>query len=122
MLSNQDEIMEEIKNETRMIDKVAAGGGNTNLIRVLKHAWLNDERYYIDMEMCILNLEDYILGDFKSVFGISKYLDPHSTKCDLGCLSLWAILQSIANGLAFIHSHGELHRDLKPRNGNSHCI
>jgi serine/threonine protein kinase len=36
---------------------------------------------------------------------------------DSGTGQLWDIMRQIANGVAFIHSHMEVHRDLKPRNG-----
>lgn len=31
-------------------------------------------------------------------------------------LQIWNIMKHILNGVAFIHSHGEVHRDLKPQN------
>jgi len=108
----------EIENEARVIEKLGAKGGHRNIIAVLSHGWLSDDRYYFDMEMCILNLEDYISGNIKSVLGISKYIDPLFKDKSLQCLSLWGITKQITSGLDFIHSHGELHRDLKPRNGN----
>jgi len=70
------------------------------------------------MEICNLNLDDYILGGLKHVYGIEKFYDSESIKEPLGCLSFLGIIQQITSGLAFIHSKGELHRDLKPRNGS----
>lgn len=94
-----------------------ASGGHPNIVTVLQHGWLPDDRYYYDMELCFLSLEDYIRGNVNVVFGLSKYFEPISAKDILGCLSLWGIMKHIVNGLHFIHLHGELHRDFKPRNG-----
>ena len=100
-----------------MIEKLKANGGHKNITTVLEHGWLDEERYFIDMEACILNLEDYISSEVRSVVGPSKYFDPQCTDVSLGCLSFRGIMEDITNGLNFIHSHKELHRDLKPRNG-----
>jgi len=69
------------------------------------------------MELCNLNLDDYIYGGLKHFYGTKKFYDSESIDNPLGCLSFLGIVEHIASGLAFIHSKGELHRDLKPRNG-----
>jgi len=110
-------VEEAIKNEVRVIEKVREKRGHPNIITVLKHGWLREEQYHFDMELCILNLEDYILGNFKSVLGIGRYYNPGLSRDTLSCLSLWGILSHIARGLEFLHASKEMHRDLKPRNG-----
>ena len=109
----------EIKNEVRVIDKLSANGGHDNIVTVLNHGWLNDNRYFFDMELCIFNLEDYILSCPKEILGSPIYFDPSSMDDDLGCLSLWGIIKQISSGINYIHSHHEIHRDLKPRNSNT---
>jgi serine/threonine protein kinase len=100
-----------------VIEKLGANGGHPNIVSAFGHGKLEDDRYYFDMEICILNLDDYISGDFKIRYGIAKYLDPKSPDIDeLGCLSFVGIITQFTNGLEFIHSKGQLHRDLKPRN------
>jgi serine/threonine protein kinase len=96
-----------IENEARVIEKLKANGGHKNITTVLEHGWLDEERYFIDMEACILNLEDYISSEVRSVVGPSKYFDPQCTDASLGCLSFRGIMEDITNGLNFIHSHKE---------------
>src|ERR1700694_5976076 len=102
-----------------MIDRLIADGGHENMINVFKHDWLLNERYYIDMELCLFNLQHFIDEDVKSALGLSKYFDPgQSSDQNLQSLSMWSILTSISKGLEYIHRSGELHRDLKPQNGS----
>ena len=94
--------------------------GNNNIVRVLDHGWIrrNPNWYYFDLELCALSLEDYVSGNFKSILGISQFLDlAFANSHALGCLSLWKILENITNGLHFIHTSRVVHRDLKSRNG-----
>lgn len=103
-----------------MFDKLNANGGHANIVAILRHGWLTNamDRYYFDMELCILNLANYITEDFKSRLGMSNFLHSRSLNEGHGSLSMWGIMNQISNGLEFIHSHGELHRDLKPSNGS----
>ena len=70
------------------------------------------------MQLCAMNLEDFMKADFRTIAS-PQYLNPDCTDGTLPqCLNLWTITRHIANGLEHIHNHHELHRDLKPRNGN----
>lgn len=72
------------------------------------------------MELCILNLEDYIQGDFRSILGTSRYYNPSFLADTLGFLTIWGIITQISQGLEFLHANREMHRDLKPRNGTEY--
>lgn len=63
-----------------------------------------------------MNLANFIDADLKTIVG-SQYLNPACLEDGLECLTLWRIMHDITNGLAYIHRHRELHRDIKPRNG-----
>lgn len=115
---------EDLLNEGRAIDKVFSQGSSENLVAVLRHGWLapNSPFYHIDMEMCNGNLEDYMQGRKPERFCITA--NPRllgATFNDIAILNVWDIMEQIASGLEFIHRCHEVHRDLKPQNGNSYA-
>jgi serine/threonine protein kinase len=70
--------------------------------------------YYVDMELCQLDLDQYIRNLWPpSVIGRSRYFMHAETDMKL----IWMTMSDIASGLSFIHSLDEVHRDLKPQNG-----
>jgi serine/threonine protein kinase len=79
--------------------------------------------YYIDMELCDLNLEDYITGQRSSTVSIEWQMSPESAKINIPGPSnvkftmILSIMNDITDGLAFMHSRKVIHRDLKPPNG-----
>lgn len=99
----------------RAIEKLS--GGHSNIVAVLQHGQLNGKRYYFDMELCFINLDDYFAEDMKYILGPQQYFDVKPAEGKLGCLSMWGVFKHLVSGLRFIHSLGELHRDIKPRNG-----
>lgn len=103
-------------NEVRVNLKFATTGGHENIIHVINHGWVEENRtYFFDMERCALTLESFIYHDFRSVLGLLHYFGN-----DLGSLNIlgfWVIVEQITKGLNFIHELGEVHRDLKPSNG-----
>jgi serine/threonine protein kinase len=114
---DQNDIELGIANEERVIEKVSASGGHPNIIGILRHGWLNiDEKYFLDMELCAMNLGDFISGDFAMELG-EQYFDPMSNGNGPRCLTIWNIMRDIISGLEYLHGQREVHRDLKPQNG-----
>jgi serine/threonine protein kinase len=79
------------------------------------------EYYYIDMELCDINLDDYIHGDRNVIFLTTRGFASNvfvAKECSLleKMRNLWTIMIHISQGLEFIHQNGQVHRDLKPRN------
>jgi serine/threonine protein kinase len=95
-----------LRNEIRAITKLC-DGSNENIIKVIRTGDFEDLSYvYIDMELCDLNLEEYIRSKWglQPVEGIPDEL------------YIWDIMTQISRGLAFVHAKNEIHRDLKPSN------
>lgn len=114
---------EDVQNEARAITKLCIQG-HRNIVRVYRHKHLKGSGYYaIDMEFCDLTLADYISGDRESVAKTEQLVasDGFITRTEnvLRWHDLVRIMQDIANGLEFIHSNNEIHRDLKPNNSSS---
>jgi serine/threonine protein kinase len=80
--------------------------------------------YFFDMELCDLNLADYISPNVEwkglSVIGHkSSHFNLESPAIDRAT-GIWIIMKSIACGLSFLHINDMVHCDLKPRNGDEH--
>jgi serine/threonine protein kinase len=97
----------EVDNELRAAKKLCLGTECDNIVKVLNSGQLQGSLYtFIDMELCDFNLEDYIEGGGLLKLGIRG----RHQKC-------LAIIRDLADGLTYIHWKGEIHRDLKPKNG-----
>ena len=89
---NEKDIENEIANEVRVIEKLSKNGGHINIIPVLKHGWINEDQFYFfDMELCAMNLEDFIIADFTTRLSL-QYLKPVCYADVPECLCLFAIL------------------------------
>jgi serine/threonine protein kinase len=91
----------------RAMENLCRGNTHPNLVSIFQSGQLIGTPYYfIDMELCDYDLEDYLSrGGLKE----EKIL----------CRShkLLKVFVDILNGVDFIHGEGEVHRDLKPGNG-----
>lgn len=103
-------------------------GGHPNIVVILQDGWKTipfvGEYYFIDMELCDLNLHDYIQGHRSMTLEVYDTLDPRifvPPECDIleKMRNVWAIMIHISQGLEFLHQYGQVHRDLKPRNSKS---
>lgn len=103
---------DDIRNEIRALDKLCTHYVD-NIVRVLRHDFLPQSVfYYIDMELCEFNLEDFIREGWPD----GPVVGPRFASREI--FVVWNILRDIMKGLAFIHNLKEVHRDMKPRNGS----
>jgi serine/threonine protein kinase len=105
---------QDVENEVRALDKLCTSK-HPNIVQVLGHGKLKEDGafVYIDMELCDITLERYIgweqVGDLVNWETIIHK--------DEVRLHAYNIMRDILRGLLYIHSLGEVHRDLNPRNG-----
>lgn len=92
-----------------------------NIVAVFKFGELCDtSHYFIDMELCDLNLAEYIHrqtppNPLESIPSFIKDGPP-----PFRAQQIWNIMKQIANGVMYIHGLKQVHRDLKPANGSNH--
>ena len=111
----------DIQNEVRAVDKLREAGTHENIVIVLRHGPLHNSPYYFfDMELCDFNLDHYIPQLWEPTSLETMHLGAqHKPIVDwnLRMKHIWVIMSQIAEGVTFIHLHDEIHRDLKPKNG-----
>lgn len=103
----------------KALDKLNANGGHPNIITVLRHKWRGHpfSYYYIDMELCDVSLHEYIYFERPELPENPAFISNFAL-LPMKMLNIWTIMIQITQGLVFIHTHKQVHRDLKPRNGS----
>jgi len=101
-------------NEVRAI-KNLCDGSNENIITVFQYGRLRPAHniYFIDMEWCDTSLHDYVIGTVQ-VPGLFDW--SNATKINQIEYLVAGIMNNVLNGLVYIHSRNEVHRDLTPQN------
>lgn len=108
----------EIENEIEMIKQLATGT-HEHIIEVLSHGYLRTDHYFIHMEYCDIDLDQYIHDRIP----VDSLMDYRTAITD-GYLSFYicAILQQLISALVWIRKHRKVHRDLKPKNSKIYLL
>ena len=108
---------QDIDNEAKTMDKLCRSSHN-NIVEIYKHGFLEASAFYfIDVEFCDTNLEEYIQCQKRAVHGLMDW--DTAIKMGHGEFIICAIMQQIIGGLKYIHDQGLVHRDLNPQNGQA---
>jgi ankyrin repeat protein len=111
----------DVDNEVRAIMRLCRNG-HRNIVSVLKFGDLRDSAYYfIDMELCDLNLAVYIHRAEPPNPSESLPYFIKDASSELRAVQIWNIMRQLAGGIKYIHGSDLVHRDVKPANGIYHC-
>jgi serine/threonine protein kinase len=103
--------------------RLCGPGAHVNIVQVMDHGQLLTAPFhFIDMEVCDLNLHDYIHS--KTSPEPSESIPAFTRGAGTtSCLQIWVVMSHITAGVEYIHRKGHVHRDIKPANGVSlYCI
>jgi len=106
-----------LQKEVMAIKTLCGPGAHVNIVQVLAHGPLPSiPFYFIDMELCDLNLHDYIHQEpsAKPLESMPYILRGKNSALPL---QIWIIMKQIVAGAEYIHRKGHVHRDIKPANG-----
>jgi serine/threonine protein kinase len=105
----------DIENEVRAIRRLCKTD-HPNIVQVIDYGNLNDDGiiFFIDMVLCETSLEAFLRGGAEAGGRLWDTIrEDDKTSLEVS----YTILQHIVNGLHYIHTMGEVHRDLSPHNG-----
>jgi len=108
-----------VEKEVRAIERLCGREAHVNIVQVLNHGLFWDfPYYYIDMELCDMNLHDYIQSTTPAdpSKSLPRFIKGGETD---SLLQIWTIMSQIASGVEYIHREQQIHRDIKPANGGA---
>lgn len=107
---------EGIRAEAHTIEELGKTS-HDNIIHIFDHGRFSaaSPMYFIDMELCEIDLEAYISIKKRGIRGLVDWdVALGEGQCEFLII---AILQQLLAGLSFMHKHNMVHRDMAPQNG-----
>jgi serine/threonine protein kinase len=105
-----------------VVTKLCREGAHENVVAVLRQGQFPSAFHYIDMELCDLNLETYIKCEWTPLIHQRMPFFTFDLPHRMRLSQAWEIMECITNGVSYIHTNREIHRDLKPRNGTETSV
>jgi serine/threonine protein kinase len=104
-------LAQRVAHHEEVVERVGATR-HENVVSVLGRGWMSySQLYFYDMTFCPLDLHKYISM-------MSKGTNVSMTfSVEAGGKNIFWIVADITRGLSFLHSHGQIHGNLKPTNG-----
>lgn len=108
-----------LKKEFRTLKKLCVGNKHKNIVEIFEYRrHVNNLNYIIDMEVCRLNLHDYMYSSAKTPPILQQCSPYYENNRNVDKVeSIVDVMLQITSGVAFIHKLKEVHRNLKPSNG-----
>src|SRR5271170_5930502 len=98
----------------RAVAKLCKVGAHSNIVPVLRLGRFPPSYYFLDMELCDLNLETHIKREWTARVQTKMPFFTADMSPRTRMSQVWEIMECITSGVAFIHANEEVHRDLKP--------
>jgi len=95
-------------------------GVHPHIVAVLRIGELRNRYLFIDMELCDLNLLEYIYCTKPR-----QTVPPYFIKdqpAPMKARQIWTVMVHISKGVQYLHHQNVVHRDLKPANGNDSAL
>jgi serine/threonine protein kinase len=107
-----------LQNEIKVLTELCQQGAHAHIVAVLRIGEIRHSRVlFIDMELCDLNLHEYIYctkpRETVPIFFIKDHSPPTKAR------QIWTVMLQIVKGVEYLHGHGIIHRDVKPVNSDS---
>jgi serine/threonine protein kinase len=103
-----------VENEVQVLKELCREGAHPNIVAVFQIGELrNSQDLFIDMELCDLNLSDYIHDTDPRAPTRFVTDEPPPMKVR----QIWNIMLQVTSGVEYLHRKRLVHRDLKPGNG-----
>jgi serine/threonine protein kinase len=109
-----------IQTELQAIEDVRKAGTHRNIVSILRDGKLPQTGlWFIDMELCDLNLQDFISQSWPPALdNTSPFLGRNISETER-MSNVWNIIEQLVSGVAHLHDHNLVHRDIKPQNSKS---